>query len=130
MSDAIVNTHDINTAFYREKEIGPRFRVFRESDYNFILDECEVVCSEKGSLFQGKEYKGGKTVLAKTFLDKTHNDLKEGVILSWSQGEKLLAMLELVGVRALRDYKYLSLLLELLREHYADGRGELETNEL
>lgn len=129
MSDEIVNARNLNTSAYKERDEGPRFRVFRESDFNFIIDECETVCGAD-SPFKEKGLKAGKTVLASTFLEKTHSELKDGVSLTWSEGEKLKNMLEQIGVRALRDYKYMTILLELVRIHYAENRGEVQSNEI
>lgn len=124
MTDTIINARDLPLDVYREKKIGPRFRVYRESDFNFLLDEVKTVCAKTDSPFPDKDYLKGKKVLVEYFDTKTPDEIKDGVEVDWKHGETLLSMLENIGVRALRDYPNLTVILGLLRTHYNEMRGD------
>ena len=116
--DRIVNLMDADQARYKEQGIGPALQIARESDWMNLLDEIELVCGKESPM---KLDKANSKALEK-FLDYDAKAAAAAISLDRKLGETVLSALEQIGVRALRDFTYLTILRNILVTFYHEQR--------
>jgi hypothetical protein len=109
---------DADQARYKEQGIGPALQIARESDWMNLLDEIELVCGKESPM---KLDKANSKALEK-FLDYDAKAAAAAISLDRKLGETVLSALEQIGVRALRDFTYLTILRNILVTFYHEQR--------
>lgn len=124
--DSLINARNLATPFYLDKGIGPLIKIPREADADFLKDELDAF--QENSEW-AKKYAKTLKILVTMFANSTAKEMNEGTPIAFKDGEAILKAFEDIGVRALRDYRMLTMLLEVLRKHYSN-ESELDHNEL